>query len=265
MNDNRSPLGGEKLTFIGIFTVTMITVIFILLINIGYSDVEAASANSTEANTKNSITSTNPVENSTEKEYVYIDNYVGEERARIAHKPVIFEEFTGVPENVQLEIESKLSSLEMVEEDDDSIVDSNDIINDTPFQATRSKNKKAIFTPATVIKHKAIFTKAEVEEPTTEATTEEPQPEMTYYGCLELTAYTWTGNPCADGVYPSSGYTVACNNSDLWHRWIYIEGYGTYYVHDTGGMGYGVIDVYMDSYDACIQFGRRSANIYIIN
>ena len=88
---------------------------------------------------------------------------------------------------------------------------------------------------------------------------------MTYYGCLELTAYTWTGNPCADGVYPSSGYTVACNNSDLWHKWIYIEGYGNFYVHDTGGMGWGVIDVYMDSYDACIQFGRRSANIYILN
>lgn len=88
---------------------------------------------------------------------------------------------------------------------------------------------------------------------------------MSYYGCLELTAYTWTGNPCADGVFPSSGYTVACNNSDLWHKWIYIEGIGTYYVHDTGGMACGVIDIYMDSYDACIQFGRQSANVYVLN
>lgn len=89
--------------------------------------------------------------------------------------------------------------------------------------------------------------------------------DMSYYGCLELTAYTWTGNPCADGVFPSSGYTVACNNSDLWHKWIYIEGMGTYYVHDTGGMACGVIDIYMDSYDACIQFGRQSANVYVLN
>lgn len=106
-----------------------------------------------------------------------------------------------------------------------------------------------------------------VEEPveeTTETTSDENS-DMTFYGTLQLTAYTWTGNPCADGVYPSSGYTVACNNSDLWHKWIYIEGYGAYYVHDTGGMGTGVIDVYMDSYDACIQFGRRSANIYVYN
>ena len=86
-----------------------------------------------------------------------------------------------------------------------------------------------------------------------------------YVGTFQLTAYTWTGNPCADGVYPSSGYTVACNDGRLWHHWIYIEGYGTYYVHDTGGMASNVIDIYMDSYDACIQFGRRSANIYIVD
>ena len=89
--------------------------------------------------------------------------------------------------------------------------------------------------------------------------------DQSYYGYFELTAYTWTGNPCADGVYPSSGYTCACNDPGLWHHWIYIEGYGTLYVHDTGGMASNVIDIYMDSYDACIQFGRRTANIYIVD
>ena len=86
-----------------------------------------------------------------------------------------------------------------------------------------------------------------------------------YIGTYELTAYTWTGNPCADGVYPSSGFTAASNDSRLWHHWIYIEGYGEVYVHDTGGMASNVIDIYMDSYDSCIQFGRRTANIYIID
>ena len=91
------------------------------------------------------------------------------------------------------------------------------------------------------------------------------EPESDYYGYFELTAYTWTGNPCADGVYPSSGYTAACNDPGLWHKWVYIEGYGTYYIHDTGGMASNVIDIYMDSYDSCIQFGRRTANVYIVN
>ena len=64
---------------------------------------------------------------------------------------------------------------------------------------------------------------------------------------------------------PSAGYTVASNDPNLWHKWIYIEGYGDYYVHDRGGMASNVIDIFMGSYSECIQFGRRSANIYIYN
>ena len=86
-----------------------------------------------------------------------------------------------------------------------------------------------------------------------------------FVGTFELTAYCATGNPCADGVYPQVGYTVACNDSRLWHHWVNIEGYGTYYVHDTGGMASNVIDIFMGSYDECIQFGRRSANVYIVD
>lgn len=96
-------------------------------------------------------------------------------------------------------------------------------------------------------------------EPTTEETT------GVYAGYFTLTAYEWTGSPCADGVYPQVGYTVACNNPELWHHWVYIEGYGTYYVHDTGAMGYGVIDIYKETYDACIQFGVQGANVYIVD
>lgn len=93
----------------------------------------------------------------------------------------------------------------------------------------------------------------------------EPEPEISIYmGNYELTAYVATGNPCADGIYPSSGYTAACNDPSLWHKWIHIEGYGDYYVHDTGGMANNVIDIFMDSYDQAIQFGRREAEVYII-
>lgn len=92
----------------------------------------------------------------------------------------------------------------------------------------------------------------------------EEQPERICAGCYELTAYIETGNPCADGVYPQVGYTAACNDSRLWHKWIEIEGYGTYYVHDTGGMASNVIDIFVGSYDEAIQFGRRSAEVYIL-
>lgn len=85
-----------------------------------------------------------------------------------------------------------------------------------------------------------------------------------YVGCYELTAYIETGNPCADGVYPQVGYTVASNDPLLWHKWVRIEGYGEYYVHDTGGMASNVIDIFMGSYDEAIEFGRREAEVYII-
>ena len=88
---------------------------------------------------------------------------------------------------------------------------------------------------------------------------------MIYMGVYELTAYEYTGNPCADGAWPSEWYTAASNDPALWHRTIYIEGYGTFYVHDTGGMASNVIDLYLGDYNACIQFGRQSGNVYIIN
>lgn len=96
---------------------------------------------------------------------------------------------------------------------------------------------------------------------TSEEVTEEP--DKTFLGSYELTAYEWTGNPCANGNYPSCGYTVACNSLALGTR-IYIEGYGEYVVEDRGGMPDNVIDIYMGDYDTCIQFGRRTANVYLI-
>ena len=97
-----------------------------------------------------------------------------------------------------------------------------------------------------------------------EVTTEVKTSNNEYIGCYELTAYVATGNPCADGIYPEVGYTVACNDSRLWHKWIHIEGYGNYFVHDTGGMTDNVIDIFVSSYDEAIQFGRRTADVYII-
>ena len=102
------------------------------------------------------------------------------------------------------------------------------------------------------------------EEPVEEEVIE-PEQTSTVVGTYELTAYIATGNPCADGAYPQVGYTAACNDPNLWHKWVHIDGYGDYFIHDTGGMASNVIDIFVSSYDEAIQFGRRTATVSIID
>lgn len=84
-----------------------------------------------------------------------------------------------------------------------------------------------------------------------------------YLGYYELTAYTHTGNPMANGEYPYIG-ACACNSLPM-GTVVYIEGYGTYTVCDRGGMPDYVIDIFMDSEGECIEFGRRGADVYIVD
>lgn len=94
--------------------------------------------------------------------------------------------------------------------------------------------------------------------------TEAKEPEMTYLGVYTLTAYEFTGNCTADGSTPIEWYTVACNDPNLWHKTIFIEGYGDFYVCDTGGMSSNtILDIYLGDVDACYQFGVREANVYV--
>jgi 3D (Asp-Asp-Asp) domain-containing protein len=92
---------------------------------------------------------------------------------------------------------------------------------------------------------------------------QERKPKKTFVGSYELTAYIATGNPCASGVYPTCNHTVACNSLPLGTR-VYIEGYGEYVVEDTGGMAGNVIDVFVSDYSTAINFGRRVADVYVI-
>lgn len=95
------------------------------------------------------------------------------------------------------------------------------------------------------------------EEPSEPLPPEEPQepeepaeptaPEgMTYLGSYWITGYTATGSACANGNYPSSGYTAACNSLPM-GTVVYIEGIGTRVIEDRGGMSSNVIDVFVDS------------------
>lgn len=82
-------------------------------------------------------------------------------------------------------------------------------------------------------------------------------------GGFILTAYEWTGNPCANGNYPTVGRTCASNYYPLGTR-LWIEGIGERVVEDTGGMGMNVVDIYMGDEETCIQFGVQEAQITVI-
>ena len=43
-----------------------------------------------------------------------------------------------------------------------------------------------------------------------------------FHGHFVLTAYEWTGAPCANGAFPTVGYTVACNSLPLGTR-VYVD------------------------------------------
>ena len=108
---------------------------------------------------------------------------------------------------------------------------------------------------------------SEVEEMLQHLEAEEPTETDRYHslplGHYTLTAYEWTGNTCANGNYPSKGYTIACNSLPIGTR-VWIEGYGEFTVEDRGGMAYNVIDIYLGDYDECIEFGVQEADVYLI-
>lgn len=106
---------------------------------------------------------------------------------------------------------------------------------------------------------------AEAEEAVEEEETVIQEPEMEYLGTFEMTAYEWTGNPCANGNYPEVGYTVACNSLPLGTR-VYIEGVGYRVVEDRGAEwhSYNWMDLYLGDVSACYEWGIRSVEVYIV-
>lgn len=82
-----------------------------------------------------------------------------------------------------------------------------------------------------------------------------------FVGVYSITAYTWTGNTMANGEYPYVGCVASCDFP--LGTTIYIDGMGTFVVNDVCPTS-GVIDVYMNTYDECINFGRFQANVSIV-
>lgn len=84
---------------------------------------------------------------------------------------------------------------------------------------------------------------------------------LTLLGTLSSTAYTHTGNNMANGEYPYEG-AVACNLVPLGTK-LFIEGYGYVVVKDRIGHS-SQLDIFMDTYEECIQYGRRNVRVYIV-
>ena len=104
----------------------------------------------------------------------------------------------------------------------------------------------------------------EVDE-NTDSVDESGDESLEYIGTFEMTAYEWTGSPCANGNYPQTGYTVACNSLPLGTQ-VYIEGVGYRVVEDRGAEWHSDywMDLYLGDVDACYEWGVRTVEVYIV-
>lgn len=104
-----------------------------------------------------------------------------------------------------------------------------------------------------------------IEEDVVMVDEEEESAGMIYLGEYQITAYEWTGNPCANGNYPEEGYTVACNSLPF-GTVVYIEGIGYRTVEDRGAEWHSDqwIDIYMGDVWTCNQFGVQYLNVWVV-
>lgn len=90
---------------------------------------------------------------------------------------------------------------------------------------------------------------------------------------VQATAYTYTGNNCSTGVAPQPGYIAVNPNVIPYGTKMYIKSsdgsyiYGYAVAADTGGFiksRPNNVDLFMTSKAACVAFGRRNVEIYIL-
>lgn len=82
---------------------------------------------------------------------------------------------------------------------------------------------------------------------------------------MEATAYTYTGNRTATGVYPAVGMVAVDPKVISLGSKMYVEGYGFATATDTGGAIKGNrIDVFLETYSQCKDWGRRTVKVYLL-
>ena len=94
---------------------------------------------------------------------------------------------------------------------------------------------------------------------------EAEKPKLEFWQNCQITAYEWDGTACANGNYPTTGYTVACNSLPLGTK-VYIEGIGYRTVEDRGATWhqYNWMDEYLGDVSACEQFGVQYHDVYLV-
>lgn len=94
---------------------------------------------------------------------------------------------------------------------------------------------------------------------------DDPLDGFEYLGTWRLTAYYETGCATASGAYPEVNVTAAHNALPFGTR-LYIKGYGIWTVQDRGpsSMGTEWADLYLGDYGTCVQFGEKTAEVYLL-
>ncbi len=92
-----------------------------------------------------------------------------------------------------------------------------------------------------------------------------PLADMVHMGKWRITAYAYTGSPCANGNYPQVDYSIACNSLPFGTE-VYISGVGFRTVEDRGpvSMGSEWLDIYMGDVNECIQWGDQYRDVYVV-
>lgn len=83
-----------------------------------------------------------------------------------------------------------------------------------------------------------------------------------YCGSYRVTAYMWTGYRMANGEWPDLGY-CATGDEFPFGTVLYIDGYGYYTVGDRGVYN-GQVDLYMHTYEACMQVGLQYLDVWVV-
>jgi len=82
---------------------------------------------------------------------------------------------------------------------------------------------------------------------------------------MEATAYTHTGNRTASGIYPYVGVVAVDPRVIPLGTKLFVEGYGPALAADTGGLiKGGIIDVFLNTAEECIKWGRRTVKVYLL-
>lgn len=128
----------------------------------------------------------------------------------------------------------------------------------TPTQVETPVVTTPVETPAVVTPTESSVTNNKTQ--TTEI------PEGAVKMTLNCTAYTATGNATASGIMPQANHTIAAWSGLPFGTKVYIPALNTTFtVEDRGGaVTQGIIDIYMDSYEECIQFGRQNLEAYVV-